>query len=281
MSSTFINHIAGLLQANILRYSPIAGGDISPAYLLKTTIGNFFIKINTSPFDQEAKGLQAIADTHTIHTPTVVKVGQFDNQFFLILNHIPTKSPTAKDFEKLGHQLSQLHQVSANHFGWQHDNFIGSLPQSNTFHDSWATFYTQERLLPQLLLAKQNHLLAALEVPSEEKIFQTCQDYFKNIKPALLHGDLWSGNFLIGEDGTPYLIDPATYYGHAEVDIAMSKLFGGFHPAFYDTYFEILPRTSGFQQRIDLYQLYYLLVHLNIFGRSYYASVISLLKKYF
>ena len=142
-------------------------------------------------------------------------------------------------------------------------------------------FYIDERLLPQFDLAQSKGLLRSNEIPDKEIMKGNLNDLIKVVKPSLLHGDLWGGNFLIGKDGTPYLIDPAVYYGHHEVDIAMSKLFGGFGSAFYSAYYEVFPESSRINDRIEIYQLYYLLVHLNIFGSSYYGSVKQILNKYF
>ncbi|MFL1011187.1 fructosamine kinase family protein [Flavisericum labens] len=177
--------------------------------------------------------------------------------------------------------MAKLHQCHSRNFGLDHNNFIGNLLQSNTEHKTWGNFYIYERLLPQLKLTKSKNLLHSNEIPPTETMVKSLSSLFRNIKPSLLHGDLWSGNYLISSDGTPYLIDPAVYYGHSEVDIAMTKLFGGFGEDFYDAYVESIPFTSDTTARIEIYQLYYLLVHLNLFGRSYYDSVKSILIKYF
>ncbi|MCL4153172.1 UNVERIFIED_CONTAM: hypothetical protein GTU68_012877 [Idotea baltica] len=197
------------------------------------------------------------------------------------MEYVVSKSPSLEDFKILGAQLAALHQCTSVYFGLDHDNFIGKLPQSNTQHNTWVNFYTHERLLPQLHLAISNGLLNPKEIPTTSEIKSFLDGLFKNVKPVLLHGDLWSGNYLISTDGTPYIIDPAVYFGHHEVDIAMSQLFGGFHDAFYESYFLHMPEEENTSTRIDMYQLYYLLVHLNMFGRSYYGSVSSILKTYF
>ena len=174
-----------------------------------------------------------------------------------------------------------MHQHTSDTFGLDQDNFIGRLPQRNTRHKNWTDFYTYERLWPQLELAKRKGLLKDNEYPKSEHIKNQLNYLFENVKPTLLHGDLWSGNYLISKDGTPYLIDPAAYFGHHEIDIAMSKLFGGFGDTFYSAYLNHVPTDKFTSARIEIYQLYYLLVHLNMFGNSYYGSVISILKTYF
>ena len=182
----------------------------------------------------------------------------------------------------LGHHLAALHQPSAaDNFGGQTDNFIGNLPQSNTQQLNWSTFYVQERLLPQLEISRARQMLDPAEIPSLQKMLKRCSTIFPEVKPSLLHGDLWRGNYLISKNGSPYLIDPAIYFGHHEVDIAMSRLFGGFNSTFYDAYAEHFPQRIDDTALMNIYQLYYLLVHLNLFGSSYYSSVHRILKTYF
>jgi fructosamine-3-kinase len=183
---------------------------------------------------------------------------------------------------RFGHRLAELHQISTcKAFGWETDNFIGSLPRSNKQNTDWSDFYVSERLLPQLKLAMDKNHLKKNEIPSEGILLQTCRNLFPETSPSLLHGDLWSGNYLVSADRTPYLIDPATYFGHHEADIAMTRLFGGFGKAFYEAYSEHFPKVGGESERNDIYQLYYLLVHLNLFGGSYKASVKNILGRYF
>ncbi|MEL0457148.1 fructosamine kinase family protein [Flavobacteriaceae bacterium SZ-1-7] len=280
------SHISHILNETITKVSPVHGGDISTAYKIETEKNSYFIKTNKSSnalhmFQIEANGLNTIGNTNTIKTPKVLGCNRFENTAFLLMEFINSKSPSSKDFENLGSQLAKLHQCPAENFGLNQDNFIGSLPQSNKQHKSWVDFYTEERLLPQIELAKQKGLLSNAECHSGQSIQIQLQHLFQNIKPALLHGDLWSGNYLISKDGTPYLIDPAVYYGHHEVDIAMSKLFGGFGIRFYETYQDYFQPDENTSARIEIYQLYYLLVNLNLFGRSYHGSVVNIFRKYF
>lgn len=158
-------------------------------------------------------------------------------------------------------------------------NYIGRLPQSNAPDEHWASFYLSQRLLPQIQLAFDKGFLPSL--PSETLLTERCSSLLGNPSPTPLHGDLWSGNYLISTGGEPYLIDPSFYYGHREVDLAMTQLFSGFSPVFYHTYHEIFPLEPGHEVRRDLYQLYYLLVHLNMFGISYRDRVVSIMNSYF
>lgn len=286
MTTDLKNHISGLLGTSILNLSAVQGGDISRAYRIDTTNNSFFIKVNTTPealtmFQAEVYGLQLIAKTNTIKTPEVIACSCYNNVALLILEFVESRPATTTDFESFGHQLARLHRCKQGTFGLDQDNFIGSLPQQNNPHTSWVEFYTRQRLWPQLKLARQNQMLSNNEIPSEERIKNNLQRLFKDVKPTLIHGDLWSGNYIISTDGIPYLIDPATYYGHYEVDIAMTKLFGGFDKTFYTAYFRNYKKDGYLENRIDIYQLYYLLVHLNLFGKSYFNAVISILRKYF
>lgn len=279
-------HLSNILNESITGFSPVHGGDISKGYRVDTSNNSYFLKLNSAinaakMFETEAYGLQLINETNTIKTPKVLACNTLQNSAFLLMEFIESKSPSSEDFKNLGKQLAELHTCTSKHFGLDQDNFIGSLQQSNKPNTTWVDFYTTERLLPQLELAKQKQLLSKNECPSVQKIKDTLEPLFIDIKPALLHGDLWSGNYLISNDGNPYLIDPAVYYGHGEVDIAMTKLFGGFDASLYDAYDSNIKKDENTSARIEIYQLYYLLVHLNLFGSSYYGSVSSILKKYF
>ncbi|MFB9056359.1 fructosamine kinase family protein [Mariniflexile ostreae] len=279
-------HLSDLLSESIIKVSPVLGGDISKAYRMDTPNSSYFLKLNPTGdalkmFQTEAFGLQCIDNSNTIKTPKVVACGKVKGSAFLVMEFIESKPASSKDFETLGRQLAQLHQSSSKDFGLNHDNFIGSLPQSNTLHTNWSAFFAQERLGPQLELAKQKHLLSNHECPTEQNITSVVEPLFKNIRPTLVHGDLWQGNYLISKCGTPYLIDPAVYFGHHEVDIAMTKLFGGFSNNFYTAYSSMIPNDENTTIRLEIYQLYYLLVHLNLFGKLYYSNVMSILKKYF
>jgi fructosamine-3-kinase len=270
----------------VQEFKPVAGGDISKAYHLSTSFGRYFVKIleASEAFDiflLEKLSLEMIADTGTIKTPEIHFVDRLRNLSFLVMDFIESKTPNQKDYQQLGAQLAQMHQVRQTSYGWEQDNFIGTLQQSNKLHDEWPGFYVQERLQPQIQLAHSKRLLSSSDVPIIEQLHQTCKTHLQPAYPSLIHGDLWGGNFLIDTDSTPYLIDPATYFGHHYVDIAMSQLFGGFDVSFYAAYYEesIYPPIS--QEQKDLYQLYYLLVHLNLFGTSYHASVQRIIQKYF
>ncbi len=276
------------LSITVERVRPISGGDISQAFLLETKTERFFCKTNHNTqahkmFLAEKNGLEAISRTNTIATPKVLLCEKMDMSAFLLMEYIEPKRTAQKDMELLGHQLAALHKTSgAEQFGWDSDNFIGSLPQANKKYSNWVDFYVYERLLPKLKMALTKNLLRYSEIPSEEILLKRCSNLFPDdLRPSFLHGDLWGGNYLISQDRIPYLIDPAVYYGHHEVDIAMTRLFAGFDTAFYDAYSAHFSKIGGETARNAIYQLYYLLVHLNLFGGSYKGVVTTILKRYF
>ncbi|PKA98249.1 fructosamine-3-kinase [Flavobacteriaceae bacterium MAR_2009_75] len=287
MDNSIRKHIECLLCTKIIEIRPISGGDISQAYMLKTEIERFFCKIHQDQlafkmFQAERSGLKALRETKTIGIPKVLLCEPLEEGALLIMEFVETKTPTSFDFERLGHQLATLHRSSeAKKFGYAQDNFTGSLSQSNHQNINWVDFYVSERLLPQLRLAQDSGKLLSSEIPSETLLSKACHSLFPEVQPALLHGDLWGGNFLIASDGRPYLIDPAVYFGHHEVDLAMTRLFGGFDEGFYRAYHEVISLEPDHQQRRDVYQLYYILVHLNLFGQSYKSSAKHILGKYF
>lgn len=286
MQPDFLDYISQIIGERIISFSALSGGDISEVYKLTTKNNQFIVKAHNGKLahdmlSAEKLGLECIAKTASIKTPEVYHIGTYQTNNFLVMQYIPTKNPNEKDYDVLGQQLAALHQVSNLYFGFESDNYIGSLVQSNQKYLDWTTFYIKERIIPQLDLALQNTFLSKQETPNFESLVRVCNNLFPDIKPNLLHGDLWGGNFLIAENGIPYLIDPAVYYGHSEVDLAMSRLFGGFSTSFYNAYSSINSEQPGGQERNDLYQLYYLLVHLNLIGTSYYTGVKRILQKYF
>lgn len=173
-----------------------------------------------------------------------------------------------------------MHKHTNAQFGFTADNYIGYLPQHNNYHNTWASFFVHNRLMPMVQMAFDKRLLTSFDAQLFERLYLNLYNLFDEEPPALLHGDLWSGNYLIGIDGKPYLIDPAVCYGNREFDIAMTTLFGGFTREFYNGYQEVYPLLTGWEHRLALWNLYPLLVHLNLFGGSYLGQVQSSLKKY-
>lgn len=271
----------------ILSSQPISGGDINQAALLHCVDQRqLFIKYNTAAvaaemLSTEAKSLQVLQAAQAIRIPQIIAQGQTpDGIAFLLLEYIQPGSRHPAFWQQFGTSLAALHRNTAPQFGLDHANFIGSLPQINQWQDTWPIFYAEERLLPQMRMARVGKLLDEQDEKRLQTLCQKLNSICPKEPPALIHGDLWSGNFLCDESGKPVLIDPAVAYAHREMDLAMSRLFGGFDAAFYQAYHEAWPLESGFLERIEIYQLYYLLVHVNLFGRSYVPAVRGILQQF-
>jgi fructosamine-3-kinase len=256
--------------------SSIVGGCINNAIKINTNKGDFFVKWNTNSkanmFQSEYNGLKVLKDTNTIRIPNVLC---FDDDF-LILEFISPSNPNNAFWEVFGQKLALMHKQTHSKFGLDFDNYIGSLYQDNTQNKNWTEFFIQNRLQAQLSIGNFSGTLLS----DFDKLFQKLPNLFPNEKPALLHGDLWSGNFLAKNGDTPMLIDPAIYYGNREMDIAMSKLFGGFNSDFYFAYNESRPLENGWEERIQICNLYPLLVHVNLFGGAYINQVKNILSYY-
>ncbi|MCJ8211222.1 fructosamine kinase family protein [Mucilaginibacter sp. RS28] len=269
----------------LFSYVPVSGGSINDAYCLETNHGKFMLKVNNAKvypgmFAAEAKGLKTIASTNTIAVPTVILNGEFEDDSYLILEWIEAKRATLKASEALGRRLAEMHRNTAPAFGLDEGNYMGSLPQSNRKHATWKAFFVEERLQPMVKLAVEKRLLNHSEIQLFELLYLKLDDLFYEEQPALIHGDLWGGNYLARTDDKPYLIDPAISYGNREFDIAMTTLFGGFTNEFYSAYDEAFPLQKGWEERLDLWNLYPLLLHLNLFGRSYLGQVRAALNSY-
>lgn len=262
----------------------VFGGDINQTFQLETTIGSFFLKLNNVNFEdmflREFEGLQFLYQTKTIKIPEPFLHGRFENRIFLITGFIE-KGVTSKDFwQKFAHQLAALHKHINEQFGLNTDNYIGSLKQSNSFCKTWSEFYADQRIMPLMRLAFHQNKCNKGDLLKADRLCKRFDELFPKEKPALIHGDLWSGNFMSDETGNPVIFDPAVYYGNREMDIAMSLLFGGFDNSFYIHYNEAFQLQAGWKDRIELCQLYPLLVHLVLFGGHYYYNVMEIIENY-
>lgn len=264
----------------------LSGGCINPSVRLDTSQGPFFLKWNDAArfpamFEKEALGLQALANSQTLKIPQVIGTGEVEGTSYLLLEFLEKTVGTSKSWHQLGHQLAAMHQHTSGQFGWDSDNYIGSLPQYNAKHESWISFFRAERLMPQVALGAQKGLIRADVQKQFDLLCQKLPELMPSAtKPSLLHGDLWSGNVLMTLHDTPCLVDPAVYYGHREAELAFTQLFGGFPNSFYDAYQEAYPLENGYRQRVDLFNLYPLLVHLNLFGEGYLWDIKSILQTY-
>lgn len=277
----------------IQRTDRVMGGDINKSYALTLNTGDtIFMKANekekAASFTAEAAGLFAIAQTGTIRTPKILCAGTDDGEevgySFLLMEYINSGEKRSDYWQTLGRELAAMHQADASAFceqgfGFYEDNFIGARPQDNSPAATWIDFYRDKRLAPQFKAA--DSYLASADRSRATKLLDHLEDFLiEPKKPSLLHGDLWSGNVMAGPDGKAMLIDPAAYVGHAEADLAMTELFGGFSPDFYQAYKEANPLEPGYEKRRDLYNLYQLLNHLNLFGKSYLGAVLSIVEEY-
>jgi fructosamine-3-kinase len=231
-------------------------------------------------FEKEANGLNALRDVSNCHVPEVIQCGVVEGTQFLLLGWLEKGIP-GKDFWKtFGTALAHLHQRTNTDFGFNENNYIGSLPQIIAYKSSWGIFYGENRIIPLINRLIDSHSIGASELKSAESLCDKLDDIFPNEMPALLHGDLWSGNFMIVNDGKPALYDPAVYFGHREMDLGMTKLFGGFDSKFYESYNEVFPLEKDWQSRIELTQLYPLLVHAILFGGGYVQRVLSIIHRF-
>ena len=263
----------------IANYTPLSGGDIHLALKLQTDSGPWVAKIATSPLKIESlkaelKGLKLLASTRTFQIPELAGEFTTPSSTALVMRYVES-TPTDDSFwEAFAEQLSQLHSNTHRNFGLDHDNFIGSLPQQNSWQHRAVEHYITDRLEPQLRWAHD----AGFPLKTAT-LFKNLEQLIPTQKPALIHGDLWNGNYLAGPEG-PFLIDPAVGYSIAQMDLAMMDLFGSFPDLVFEHYARKRKLPSNWRSNLDIYQLYYLLAHLNLFGGSYLAGVQRILSKY-
>ena len=268
-------------QGEVLSADPVGGGCIHQACSLRMAAGKrYFLKTNPEPpagiFFAEVAGLKALQVPGGPALPGVFLVG---DKFLLLEDLQP--APRRKDFWPVyGRQLAHIHRQTNPRFGFPEDNYIGSSPQQNGWMDHGADFFRENRFAPQLKWGREKGLLTPADLCQFEKLLNKFEILIPEQPAVLIHGDLWSGNLITDSDGSPALIDPAVYYGWAEADLAMTDLFGRYPDSFYDTYNEVNPLQSGYRERYPLYNLYHLLNHLNLFGRSYLPGVREVLRRF-
>lgn len=268
----------------------VYGGDINNSYRLTLSDGTpLFMKSNTLKnlpfFEAEAKGLEALRQTDSIGVPKVLGIGTDQNTSFLLLEYLEAAPKINGYWEVFGRELAALHRADTQHltengsFGFPADNYIGATPQKNTTMMSWIDFFRECRLLPQIRMADRYFDPKLRQLSA--KLLDRLDDYLSEPEfPSLLHGDLWSGNAAPGPDGKAWIFDPAAYVGHYEAELAMTELFGRCPEGFYRAYSEVTPIDGSYHDRRDLYNLYHLLNHLNLFGVSYLSSVRQILNRY-
>jgi len=269
-----------LLKKPIESITPVNGGDINHAYQLETKDKIYFCKTNNSEIGEdlllkEEDSLKVLSR----YCRVPEKIASAPK--VLILSWVNSSNKSNRFWENLAEGLADIHKIGSNKFGYDKDNHIGLLPQSNTFEDTWSVFYVTQRLEPQLKMAIDKGLLSIQDTSSTDLMEKIISTVCPPESASLIHGDLWSGNILCDEEGKAYFIDPCVSYSHREMDIAMSMKFGKFDSCFYKRYQELRPLYPKFDDRVDMYQLYYLLAHLNMFGVGYQNDVLKIMKRYF
>ena len=266
---------------DILKSRPVGGGCISNGSIVNTASGeSFFLKTNpgaaSDMFAGEAEGLEAL---RLPGGPRLPSPYLYDSEFILLEDLAPAERRTDY-WPTFGRQLAIVHKHTHQRFGFSHDNYIGSTPQLNSWTDDGFTFFTEHRLLFQARLARRRGLLGGKVLERVERLCTRLPELVPEQPASLIHGDLWSGNAMTGSAGEPAIIDPAAHFGWAEADLAMTVLFGTFPYDFYEAYDEARPLEAGFRERFQIYNLYHLLNHLNLFGGSYLGQVLSVINKY-
>jgi fructosamine-3-kinase len=261
---------------------PVGGGSVNQAYALVDGSTAYFIKINQASriamFEAEALGLRELAATRTIRVPRSICWGTVDGSAYIVLEWLDLGYGTHRAWEEMGHHLAAMHRVtSPQGFGWSQSNTIGFMPQINSWTADWATFFVEHRIGYQLLLARRR----GGRFPDGDRLLNEIPKILAGHQPqpSLVHGDLWSGNAAVTKLEEPVILDPATYYGDREVDLAMTELFSGFPAEFYRAYEEAYPLEPGFDRRKILYNLYHILNHFNQFGGSYEAQANQMMAK--
>ena len=287
MDQNLLKKIELTINDRIVNSRSISGGCISDSLLLITESGKkYFLKVNnTQPEDmfiKEANGLKELSIANTIRIPHVI----FVHSNYILLEAIESGTRIKNFFEDFGRRFAEMHKFTSDQFGFYENNYIGSIPQINIPQqneaNNWTEFYFNKRILFQYELAVKNGYGDSTLISLIKKLENKIQEILKGSDepPCLLHGDLWGGNYIVDEKGEACLIDPAVYYGHREADLAMTKLFGGFSSEFYKAYNKFYPLPDGYDYRENIYKLYHVMNHLNLFGTGYYNQTISLLKFY-
>lgn len=265
----------------------VGGGCISNGARITTASGDvFFLKTNShvpaDMFAREAEGLIELASgkgSGISNSPRVPRVLIFGPDFIL-LEYIHSAARNSDYWQKFGHGLASMHKITNPRFGFQHDNYIGATPQLNPWTIDGFEFFAEQRLLFQAQLAQERRYLDQSQVQRTTALCRRLPELIPEQPASRIHGDLWGGNAMVDENGSPVLIDPAVNYCWAEAELAMTTLFGAFPETFYQAYQEVRPLTPGYRERFPIYNLYHVLNHVNLFGRSYVSQAISILTRY-
>ena len=274
------------LKAGTIRFGSVGGGCINETYKITFNEHQLFCKVNSATkfphlFDKESHGLTLIARQNVIRVPEVIDSFEAAGKQVLLLEWINEGERSNGFWKRFGEQLAALHQCTNDYFGLEKDNYMGSVEQRNVPTDKWTDFFVQQRLEPLLKQCAAQGLLSSAHLSGLEQLYYKLPSIFAGKqKPSLVHGDLWSGNFMCDENSEPVLIDTAAYYGHPSVDLGMSTLFGGFRKGFYEAYNYNSPFPSNNKEQWEVCNLYPLLIHLILFGRSYLSQIEAILQRY-
>jgi len=273
----------GAITSAIKQLNPVGGGDINEAYLLKTKGKDYFIKLNKpnlypGMFEAEKKGLELLIEKSGFKVPKPIFSGDMPGHRYILMEWVEMHSHG--DWQLFGSTLADMHKKTNPQFGLDHQNYIGSLFQVNTFEPTWSDFYINHRLHPLCKKAYDSRKLDRTTMRAFENLYQRLDEIYPVEPSAFLHGDLWSGNRAFTSEGNQCIYDPAVYFGHREIDLAMTKLFGGFPDEMYGAYHQKYPLEPGWEERIPIGQLYPLLVHVILFGGGYVGQVASIVHRF-
>ena len=283
LTKGFLKELELELDVRIASCIPVSGGDINDAYRLVSESGNLFIKTQNRAqglqmLQAEKIGLEALTATNTIRVPQPMLCGTYRGVAYLVMQHLKEQKPTNKDWINMGVKLAALHQFPVDDFGFSTDNFIGTLPQLNSPSVDWSEFYADQRIEP--LMQAAGSLLTPIDRSNWHILRSRLPEIIPCDRPSLIHGDLWGGNVMHTDSG-PTIYDPAVCRADREMDLAMARLFGGFPSVFFDAYSDVWAvQNEGAKERSDIYQLYYLLAHVVMFGQSYSRAVRHILERY-
>lgn len=283
-----IRAVEAELGTVIIGHTNVGGGCIANTTRLQVETGHLFLKWSRDEvartFPPEAAGLRALREADPplrIPEPTAVKEREGGAPGFLVMEWIESGRKPQAFWADFGRGLAELHRHTSDRYGFGRDNFIGRLPQTNDWSDDWVHFFRTHRLARQVKMARERKRWRSSWDGQMDRLTHRLADILPSHPDAsILHGDLWGGNFLVAQSGRAALIDPATYFGHRETDLAMTRLFGGFDPEFYAAYEEAWPLEAGHEERFEIYNLYHIINHLNHFGSGYAAAVERILSRY-
>lgn len=285
MHPTIQTLIAQKLNTPSLLLQPVGGGSINQTFRVSTGSVTYFCKVNSATkfphlFEKEAKGLLLLREQSTLKVPRVEEHFCLEDQQVLLLEWISSGPKTGAFWKSFGAGLAALHQVSQITYGLDHDNYMGSVEQSNNPDSDWCRFFIHQRLHSLVQHCVQQQLLSSRHQQLFDRLYDRLPALFEAEPPSLLHGDLWSGNYMCDDASGAVLIDPAVYFGHRAMDLGMTTLFGGFDTLFYQSYHYHYPLPSNYSEQWQVCNLYPLLIHLRLFGSSYLSQIESTLKKF-